>query len=141
MLWRTVRIWERVTIRIMTCLLLLFISHYLIHVLIPQISIGYHSKGPHPFLEIDIHISHNLKRLTYMSLLWTGIQNKNFSFMLGIMWCVSLWCWILSNVRSKFISKYSTVKQLRIACFPIACWQKKHLKLCFRVSVIVLVPW
>lgn len=43
----------------------LFISHYLIHVSAPQISVGYHSKGPHPVLKVDVLFSHNLKRLYF----------------------------------------------------------------------------
>lgn len=87
MLWRTFRIWEWVTSRI---IVFLFISH-LSNSCLKEISVGYHSRDPHSVLKIEVHISYNFKKSLFlriyfwgcMSLLWIWGSELKFRLHLG----------------------------------------------------------
>ena len=141
MLWRTFRIWEWVTSRV-----IVFCSFHIYptHVSIPEISVGYHSRDPHSVLKIEVHISYNFKKSLFlriyfwgcMSLLWIRGPELKLQLHLG-----NSVMYIKHRFKVYFkVFNSETAKN----CLPshgMLRNKKKNLKFCLRVSVIVLVPW
>lgn len=124
-LWRTFRIWEWVTSRV-----IVFCSFHIypIHASSPQISVGYHSRDPHPVLKFEVHILYNFKKSLFLriyfwgcrSLLWIWGPELKFQLHLGN----SVMC-IKHKVKVYFkVFNSETAKN----CLPSHCMSRNKKK-------------